>query len=158
MPKVFIRIRLRFASLSLRNIAGQSHIGALPLHAHYCLYLAPLQRQIQERDNRFRPLLMTCKSSPHRHQPNSTPIDFVNSLGYLPSTDPASDFANDAKTSVYTIKPLPRVQFNRVCSKIGLRTQNEGISPCKIPPWYGKLCGFIRTESPYEAHGTLSCL
>jgi ribonuclease HI len=42
------------------------------------------------------------------------------------------DFANNSKTSVYSIKQLPQpIQAKLQC--IGVKTQNEGIAPCKIP-------------------------
>jgi hypothetical protein len=42
------------------------------------------------------------------------------------------DFAEIAKTSVYSLNPLPGITQSRL-QQLGLRTQTEGISPCKIP-------------------------
>ena len=42
------------------------------------------------------------------------------------------DFADTAKTSVYTVDPLP-ASVRASLSKLGLKTQNDGIAPCKCP-------------------------
>jgi ribonuclease HI len=42
------------------------------------------------------------------------------------------DFTNDAKTSVYSTKPLP-LPIQLQLHEMGLRTQTDGIAPCKIP-------------------------
>lgn len=42
------------------------------------------------------------------------------------------DFSNLAKTSVYTVAPLPSTVRNQL-AKLGVKTQNDGIAPCKCP-------------------------
>jgi ribonuclease HI len=42
------------------------------------------------------------------------------------------DFSDSAKTSVYSVKPLP-VNVQRALGKMNIRCQTEGIAPCKCP-------------------------